>query len=76
MTFANWLKTKRAQSGLSCAALGAEVGTSDAQISRLETGVRRPSYEICIALARKLNDSPQKVLKMAGYTVLETVNAG
>lgn len=76
MTFADWLRSKRARSGLSLMALANEVGTSDAQISRLETGQRRPSYEITIALARKFGDDPRNVLKLAGYTVLETVNAG
>lgn len=76
MNFGEWLRGKRQARGLSLVELGALVGVTDVQISRIETGSRSPSYETALKLARVFGENSSRVLKMAGHTPVETVNAG
>lgn len=76
MNFGAWLRGKRQARGLSLADLSVMVGVSDVQISRIETGQRSPSYETALKLARVFGENSSRVLRMAGHTPVETVNAG
>lgn len=49
--FGEHLKTMRQKKGLTQKQLGKETGTSERAIQNYELGVRKPTYEILIALA-------------------------
>lgn len=76
MDFGTWLRGKRQKHGLSMVEFGAMVGVSDVQISRIETGKRRPAYETALRIALALGEDDQRVLRMAGYEPVEMANAG
>ena len=50
--FGNKLKTLRIQSNLTQAQLAAKLGLTKSVISAYENGVRMPSYEVLVAIAR------------------------
>lgn len=56
--FKDRLKAARKQAGLTQDELGNEADISVVTLSKLETGVNRPTFEIFVALAHALNSSP------------------
>lgn len=55
---ARWIRERRGEMGLSVTALAEAVGVSQAYVSLIETGARRPSEEVAAALARELQIPP------------------
>ena len=60
--FKDRLKAARRQAGLTQDELGARAEISVVTLSKLETGVNRPTFEILVALAYALNSSPNNLI--------------
>lgn len=70
--FITWLDEVVAERGISWRRLAAEAGVSHAALSALRTGKSaQPSMETCYRLAGYLNYDLWRVLRLAGYEVLD-----
>lgn len=66
-TFGEWLKNKRLMRGQSQRVLGDKAGVSDAIVSLIEHGKRKPSREMVKSLASALEVDPEPGLLAAGF---------
>jgi len=57
------LKDWREKFGISQEALGAELGTTGASISRIEAGLQQPSLELAVALERRTGIPAREFVK-------------
>jgi transcriptional regulator with XRE-family HTH domain len=60
--FGDWLKAERQKRGWSQDQLGAEVGLTKAQISRLETGKQGTKRDTAVRIAHGMGANPQSAL--------------
>ena len=64
VNFGNVLKTLRLKKGMTQAQLAQKLGVTKSVISAYETGLRLPSYEILIHIAKLFNVSTDYLLGM------------
>jgi transcriptional regulator with XRE-family HTH domain len=63
-----FIKQKRESSGLTQKQLGDAIGISDAEIQRIENGLRKtPNWKNLCKIAKALNFHPFEILLCAGY---------
>lgn len=62
VNFGNTLKTLRVQNGLTQAQLAQRLGLTKSVISAYETGLRMPSYDVLIAIAKLFKVSTDYLL--------------
>ena len=74
--FALWLRTARAESGLSQTKLGQLVDLSTMQVSRLEAGEQGTKPATAIRIARALNRNPKEALDALKNDALEGAGMG
>lgn len=64
--FSEWLMREIETRGISQAELAYKAGVSAATISHVLTGTRNAGPDLCVAIARALNYSPEYVFRIAG----------
>jgi transcriptional regulator with XRE-family HTH domain len=62
---ANWLNEKVKEVG-SARELARRAGVSHTTVSEVMSGVRKPTFEFCDAVARALHVSPERIFRLAG----------
>lgn len=63
----DWLSQELDQRRLSYRELAKQAGVSSPQISRVITGVSKAGADFCVKVAQALDESPEKLLRLAGY---------
>lgn len=74
MSFGDWIQAELNIRGWDQAELARRSKISDAHISRLVTGGRKPGQEAAKAIARALRLSPEDVMRQAGILPPKNVN--
>ncbi len=64
----NYIRARLRERGMSGRAAAAAMGVSNTYFVRVMTGkIKRPGVDFCNKLARLFNDSPIRVLRLAGW---------
>jgi transcriptional regulator with XRE-family HTH domain len=77
-TFPRILRDLREKHDMSQARLAKAIGVDHSYISRLESGQRRPSYDVVLAIASALgldNEERKLLFASAGYLLPEEIEA-
>lgn len=67
MSFNEWLQEKLVEKGWSYSELARRGGTSHARISQVLNSNEQPGADFCVKIARALGESPEHVLRLAGF---------
>lgn len=64
--FRAWLSEELTRRGWSHNELGRRAGISQTAVSNVLSGNRNPGADFCVKIAQALDESPEKVLRLAG----------
>ncbi len=65
-TLGEWLEEQLKSRDWKPADLTHRAGIGSGTLSNILTGTRNPGPEVCVALARALNEPPEKIFRLAG----------
>lgn len=64
--FSEWLKKELDKRDWQPYTLGQKADLGNSTVSRILAGSRNPGFDVCLAIAKALDERPEKVLRLAG----------